>query len=86
MDPIYEWFEERSAIMQFDGGLNRSQADYAAYALTVAYCRRTGQSLPSEGYLGALRPRSELVWSDELCAVREIKPRPDWILWTNEDE
>lgn len=70
MHPVYEWFLERSAIMQFEAGLLRYQADFAAYALTAAYCERTGQNMPNEGYLGALRPRERLVWSDELCEPR----------------
>lgn len=30
------WFEERAAVLEFDGGLNRSEAELQAYAETVA--------------------------------------------------
>lgn len=30
-----EWFEERSAIMEFDGGLSRAEAERAALALVL---------------------------------------------------
>lgn len=85
MNPVYEWFLERSAIMQ-ESGMIQADADYCAYALTAAYCERTGQQMPNEGYLGRLRPPDRLVWDDRICGVRVVKPRPDWVLWDNKSE
>ena len=39
-DDAREFFEERAAIMEFDGGLPRSEAEIAAKALTEAYLQR----------------------------------------------
>ncbi|WP_321913610.1 hypothetical protein [Paraburkholderia sp. J11-2] len=86
MNPVYEWFLERSAILQFDGQMIQADADYCAYALTAAYCERTGQSMPNEGYLGRLRPPDRLVWDDAMCSIRVVKPRPDWVIWTSNDK
>jgi hypothetical protein len=67
MNSVYEWFLERSAIMLADDNMPIHQADFCAYALTEKYCERTGQVMPSDGYLGALRPRKNgPVWSDAL--------------------
>lgn len=85
MHPVYEWFLERASIMQFDGGLIQADADYCAYALTAAYCERTGQTMPNESYLGKLRPPDRLVWDDASCKVKVVKPRPDWVLWDNKE-
>lgn len=86
MDSITEWWTERAAIMQYEGGMDRADADYAAYALVLAYAERTGQTLPYEGYFYTHRlSEGRLKWSDEKCAVEYIKPRPAWVLWTNEE-
>jgi hypothetical protein len=88
MHPFTEWWAERAAIMQFDGGMDRADADYAAFALTLAYCGRTGQTVPYEGYFYVHRVSEgyRLKWSDETCSVKVIEPRPAWVLWTNEKE
>lgn len=39
-DDAQEFFEERAAIMEFDGGLSRIEAEQAAKALTEAYLQR----------------------------------------------
>jgi hypothetical protein len=39
-DDAREFFEERAAIMEFDGGLSRMEAEQAAKALTLAYLER----------------------------------------------
>lgn len=68
MDSAEEWFEERAAIMQFDGGKPRYEADFDAFALLLAYCRRTGLRVPYNSHLNARRVHNgELVWSDEQC-------------------
>ena len=30
-DPITEWFEERAAIREYEGGMTRSEAEHFAY-------------------------------------------------------
>ena len=39
-DDAREFFEERAGIMEFDGGLPRTEAELAAKALTEAYLER----------------------------------------------
>lgn len=36
--PLFWVFEERAAIMEFDGGLSRAEAERAAYAEVMAAC------------------------------------------------
>lgn len=88
MDPITEWWEERAAIMQFDGGMSRADAQYAAFALTLRYCERTGQRLPYGRYFYTHRlgEDAHLEWSDETCSVKYVKPLPDWVLWVKYPE
>jgi len=78
-----EWWEERAAIMQFDAGMGRADADYAAYALILRICERTGESLPYEGYfyIHRLGEGARLVWSDDTCSVDYISPPRDWRWW-----
>lgn len=84
MDPIQEWWEERAAIMEFDGGMDRGDAEYAAYALTFRHAQRTGEPVPYKGYfyIHKLGDDERLEWSDEACSVEYIspksrRPRPD---------
>ena len=37
-----EFFEERAAILEYEAGLPRAEAEARAYALTVAYQQRQG--------------------------------------------
>jgi len=80
MDAVQEWWEERAAIMHFDAGMSRSDAEYAAYALALRYCERTGESLPYDGYFYVHRigEGARLEWSDETCSVDYISPKPYW--------
>lgn len=83
MDSMSEWWEERAAIMQFDGGMERNEAQYAAYALILRLCERTGASLPYDGYFYTHRlpEGARLEWSDETVSVDYISPPRDWRRW-----
>jgi len=41
-----EYYAERAAIMEFDGGLPRHQAEFYAVVATCNYCRRRGLTPP----------------------------------------
>ena len=57
-----EFFAERAAIMQYEGGLSRPDAEYYATVLTRRYCARTGIDEPKDHWMKAM-PRAE--WSDD---------------------
>lgn len=42
-----EYLIERAAIMEFDGGLKRFDADYYAAVATWRFCQRTGAREPN---------------------------------------
>jgi hypothetical protein len=83
MDPVEEWWEERAAIMEFDGGMARGDAQYAAYALALRLCERTGASMPYAGYfyVHRLSEGARLEWSDETSSVEYTSPPRDWRRW-----
>jgi hypothetical protein len=76
MDPITEWWEERAAIMEIDGGMTRGDAEYAAFALTLCYFEGTDCRMPYDGYfyIHRLSEGARLEWSDETCSARYISP------------
>ena len=43
---LIERMEERMAIMTYDGGLTRSEAEKRCYAALVAWCGRVGRTVP----------------------------------------
>ena len=57
-----EFFAERAAIMQYEGGLSRPDSEYFAVVLMRRYCERKGIDEPSDHWMKSL-PRAE--WSDE---------------------
>ncbi|CAN0621013.1 conserved protein of unknown function [Burkholderia multivorans] len=67
-DDVWEFFNERSAIMQHDGGQCRSDADFAAYVRTRQYFAALGVSIPLGGYFSAFAS-AELGWSDAIPGV-----------------
>lgn len=67
-DDVLEFFTERSAIMQYDGGMCRSDADFSAYVRTRQYCAALGLSIPLGGYFSAFAS-AELGWSDRIPGV-----------------
>lgn len=42
-----EYLIERAAIMEFDGGLRRHEAEYFAIVATWKFCQRTGAQEPT---------------------------------------
>ncbi|MDR5813836.1 hypothetical protein QCE62_09585 [Caballeronia sp. LZ033] len=44
-----EFLLERMAIMEYDGGLKRYDAEMHAVAATLRYCERTGATEPQDG-------------------------------------
>lgn len=48
MDDAAEFYEERAAIMEYDGGTKRYNAQFYAEHLTRRYCERTGKPLPDD--------------------------------------
>ena len=67
-DAVWEFFNERAAIMCFDGGLPRCDADFCAYARTRRYFEARHIPLPLTGYFSAFR-WSEVGWSDDIGRV-----------------
>ena len=78
MDPVTEWWEERAAIMEFDAGMSRGDAEYAAFALVLRHCERGRERVPYDGYFYTHRlpEDSRLEWSDERCAAEYFGPEP----------
>ena len=70
-DDVLEWFEERSAIIQEVTGCIAADADFAAFALTVAWCNRTGHPLPATPYFTNRKSWLErLVFDDATGSAR----------------
>jgi hypothetical protein len=79
MNDALEFFEERAAILEYEAGRSRAEAEILAFALTRAYCARLGMELPEHPRLRALS-HIEAKWDDRIGGVvtrdgREIPPR-----------
>jgi hypothetical protein len=61
LDPL-EFFEERAAILQFEAGRSRPDAEFYAVVLMRRYCARMGIDEPEDHWMRSL-PRAE--WSDD---------------------
>lgn len=83
MDPITEWWMERAAIMEYDANMDRADAEYAAFALVLRHCERTGARLPTGQYFDARRlPEGARVeWSDEKMTAEYFDSPKDWRRW-----
>ncbi|MEX3840283.1 hypothetical protein [Paraburkholderia sp. BR10882] len=68
MDNATEFFEERTAIMQFDGGIDPVDARYYAMVLTRLYCQQHKLTEPDLQYFKAFT-NCTLHWSDERSTV-----------------
>ena len=84
---IREQIEERAAIMEFNGGLSRTDAEQAAVNAIRVYCYRTKEKPDSE--LVAIMPNTSLAeaheslslrYGDRLLAVYENTPNLAGIL------
>ncbi|AXF23479.1 hypothetical protein CUJ89_23990 [Burkholderia pyrrocinia] len=60
---VLEFFEERAAIMTFDGGIRRYDADFRAMVRTRLYFEPRGIAMPTGGYFSAFW-NSEFGWND----------------------
>jgi hypothetical protein len=61
--------------------MKRGEAEYAAFALTLRNCERTGEHMPYDGYfyIHRIPDGARLEWSDETCSARYIGPdRPPY--------
>ncbi|KVX62712.1 hypothetical protein [Burkholderia stagnalis] len=65
---VWEFFDERAAIMQYEGGKPRHDADFCAYVRTRLYFEARGVSLPHSGYFAPFS-MAELGWSDATAGV-----------------
>ncbi|KVN34594.1 hypothetical protein WJ63_03460 [Burkholderia pyrrocinia] len=65
---VWEFFDERSAIMQYDGAKPRHDADFCAYVRTRLYFEARGISLPHGGYFSPFS-MADLGWSDTTAGV-----------------
>lgn len=60
-----EFYYERAAIIEYDGGRKRFDAEYAAAILTFAFCKEHGVTTPKLSYFLGLSFGRDQVWSDE---------------------
>ncbi|WP_322089757.1 hypothetical protein [Burkholderia sp. BCC1999] len=60
---VWEFFNERAAIMTFDGGLPRHDADFRAMVRTRLYFEPRGIAMPTGGYFSCYW-NSEFGWND----------------------
>ncbi|VBI29145.1 Uncharacterised protein [Burkholderia pseudomallei] len=65
---VLEFFEERAAIMTFDGGLPRHDADFRAMVRTRMYFEPRGILMPSGSYFSSFWNR-EYGWNDNAGTV-----------------
>jgi hypothetical protein len=63
-DAATEFYEERAAIMEYDGGFKRYDAEFHAVCLTLRYCGRTGAEVPTTGFFWEAR-NAVLDWDEE---------------------
>ncbi|UKD15476.1 hypothetical protein L3V59_21240 [Burkholderia aenigmatica] len=60
---MLEFFNERAAIMTFDGGISRHDADFRAMVRTRLYFDARGIGMPMGGYFSCFW-NSEFGWND----------------------
>ncbi|HDR9512069.1 hypothetical protein C5615_30200 [Burkholderia cepacia] len=84
---VLEFFDERAAIMTFDGGLPRHDADFCAMVRTRLYFDPRGISMPTGGYFSCFW-NTEFGWNDRTgtpvtfpCAVALLS-----MWWSAADE
>lgn len=74
MDDATEFYEERAAIIQFDGGRKRHDAEYSAEHLTRKYCERTGKPLPTHTACFRMYTRGWSEWDEEAGEAHYVAP------------
>ncbi|WP_264840295.1 hypothetical protein [Burkholderia cenocepacia] len=65
---VLEFFDERAAIMTFDGGLPRHDADFRAMVRTRMYFEPRGILMPAGSYFSSFWNR-EYGWNDNAGTV-----------------
>lgn len=68
MDSAIEFFEERAAILEFDAGHTRRDAELLAVVLTRRFCKERGIAMPNHPSLGAAF-RLDAEWNDDLATA-----------------
>jgi hypothetical protein len=59
-----EFFNERAAVRQYDGGMSRGDAERAAYRDTVEFFERIGEKMTSNMYVQRQQPQFlAVVWN-----------------------
>ncbi|WP_155755047.1 hypothetical protein [Burkholderia pseudomultivorans] len=61
---VLEFFDERAAIMTFDGGMRRHDADFRAMVRTRLYFQPRGVPMPMGSYFSSFWNR-EFGWNDD---------------------
>ena len=76
MDPTdaEEFYEERAAIIQYDGGAKRLEAEYSAGHLVRVYCERTGKPLPRYPIFHIYK-RSTTAWDEDAGKAYYVAPK-----------
>ncbi|VBB13947.1 MULTISPECIES: hypothetical protein [Burkholderia cepacia complex] len=64
---VWEFFNERAAIMTFDAGIPRHDADFRAMVRTRLYFEPRGIAMPMGGYFSCFW-NTEFGWSDSAGA------------------
>jgi hypothetical protein len=77
MDNAEEFFLERAAIMQYDAGMLRMDAELAALCLTRRWCDRHGIDHPELGYFYALRI-AVIEWDEQQGRAFYVGPNNTW--------
>ena len=74
MDDATEFYEERAAIIQYDGGRKRHDAEYSAEHLTRKYCERKGKPLPTHKACFRIYDRGRSEWDEETGRAYYVPP------------
>ncbi len=69
-----EFYEERAAIMQYDGGSKRYDAQLFAEHLTRQYCDRTGKPLPEHSAFRFSFSRGSTAWDEDTGRAYYVPP------------
>jgi len=75
MDDATEFYEERAAIIEYDGGVKRYDAQFYAEHLTRRYCERTGKSLPKDPKFHMFS-LGTTAWDEDAGTAHYVQPPP----------
>jgi len=77
MNDAIEYFYERAAIMQYEGGKLRMEAEFSALCLTRRWCNQHGHDLPELGYFYALRA-AVIEWDEQQGKAVYVRSENTW--------